>query len=153
MDNATFVPSLPYLIPTKSFPVRSGSRATLRSFQSVSLIADFWLYLSHKPSRWMLKSISSVPTSSSTDRSVNIVPSEGLVKYQSSLSLISDCSETDHSAQPVFFVPPSRAALRRSVKTVPDEIGVGGVPQNIVCGLLESVTTYLSADSWPLVYS
>ena len=38
-------------------------------------------------------------------------------------------------------------------KTIPEDIGVGGVPHIIVCGFLEEVTVYFRADSWSSVYS
>ena len=96
----------------------------------------------------MLKSILSVPISSVTERSVNTVPNDGLVKYHASLSLGSVSWSTLHSAQPLFSASPLKTVLRYLTNTVPLDTGVGGVPQNIVCGFLLSVTTYFKLDSW-----
>ncbi len=81
------------------------------------------------------------------------MPRLGLVRYHNSTSLTSDCSSTLHSAQPVSSLLPSSVAFLRLVKTVPLDIGVGGVPIKIVCGFGLAAIVYFKADSWSSVYS
>ena len=95
----------------------------------------------------MLKSMGSEPISSVMLRSVKMVPRLGFVSYHAATSWGSVCCSTLHSAQPVFCVSPCRAAFRSLRNTVPEETGVGGVPQKSVCGSRLSVTTYLRALS------
>ena len=95
----------------------------------------------------MLKSRSSSPISSRIARSFRWYPRDGFVSYQASRSRGSTISGTDHSAHPAFAFSPESVAALYFTNTVPELTGVGGVPQNIVCGFLLSVTVYFRADS------
>lgn len=77
----------------------------------------------------------------------------GLVSYQASTSCGSVWNSTPHSAQPVCCDRPSSTAARSLLKTVPEEVIVGGVPHRIVWGLRLSDTTYLRALSSSSPYS
>ena len=54
--------------------------------------------------------------------------------------------QSTHPLRGATFAPDMTSA-RNFGKTVPLEIGVGGVPRKIVCGFWESVTTYFRALS------
>ena len=153
IDIAAFVPFTPYLIPTNNCPLKTGSFEIRSASHSFLLMADFWLYLSHSPNLWILKSISSVVISARIFLSVKIVPREGLVSYHDSTSPGSCCSSTDHSAHPESKPFPDSTVSRYLTNTVPADTTVGGVPSIIVCGLGLSDTTYFSVVSCASVYS
>ena len=58
-----------------------------------------------------------------------------------------DLSSSIHAPLLGATFAPDMTSARNFGKTVPLEIGVGGVPRKIVCGFWESVTTYFRALS------